>query len=146
MFFRNRENILMTIKEKISQKYPHASFCTFGDSAVLADLLATLIATGVKTASCGSLAGCIEDNAFPMIGEYKIVENSRGEPVCVIRVIGLHLLRFSDVTAELARKEGEGDLSLEYWRNEHRRFFQAEGCYSPEMDVIFEEYALIDVV
>ena len=69
-----------------------------------------------------SLAGCIEDNAFPMIGEYKIVENSRGEPVCVIRVIGLHLLRFSDVTVELARKEGEGDLSLEYWRNEHRRF------------------------
>ncbi|EFB3642640.1 ASCH domain-containing protein, partial [Escherichia coli] len=37
-------------------------------------------------------------------------------------------------------------LSLEYWRNEHRRFFQAEGSYSPEMDVIFEEYALIDVV
>ncbi|MEZ2582949.1 ASCH domain-containing protein, partial [Escherichia coli] len=65
---------------------------------------------------------------------------------CVIRVIGLHLLRFSDVTVELARKEGEGDLSLEYWRNEHRRFFQAEGSYSPEMDVIFEEYALIDVV
>ena len=97
----------MTIKEKISQKYPHASFCTFGDSAALADHLATLIATGVKTASCGSLAGCIEDNAFPMIGEYKIVENSRGEPVCVIRVIGLHLLRFSDVTAELARKEGK---------------------------------------
>ncbi|MCV5778815.1 ASCH domain-containing protein, partial [Escherichia coli] len=25
-------------------------------------------------------------------------------------------------------------------------FFQAEGSYSPEMDVIFEEYALIDVV
>ncbi|MBE6433953.1 MAG: ASCH domain-containing protein, partial [Escherichia coli] len=23
----------MTIKEKISQKYPHASFCSFGDSA-----------------------------------------------------------------------------------------------------------------
>ncbi|MFQ3384868.1 ASCH domain-containing protein, partial [Escherichia coli] len=22
----------MTIKEKFSQKYPHASFCTFGDS------------------------------------------------------------------------------------------------------------------
>ena len=33
-------------------------------------------------------------------------------------------------TVELARKEGEGDLSLEYWRNEHRRFFQAEGSYS----------------
>ncbi|MGF2959587.1 ASCH domain-containing protein, partial [Escherichia coli] len=28
MFFRNRKNIAMTIKEKFSQKYPHASFCT----------------------------------------------------------------------------------------------------------------------
>ncbi|HAH3570755.1 TPA: ASCH domain-containing protein, partial [Escherichia coli] len=26
MFFRNRKNIAMTIKEKFSQKYPHASF------------------------------------------------------------------------------------------------------------------------
>lgn len=60
-------------------------------------------------------------------------------------MIGLHLLRFSDVTAELARKEGEGDLSLEYWRNEHRRF-SVEGSYSPEMDVIFEEDTLIDIV
>lgn len=60
-------------------------------------------------------------------------------------MIGLHLLRFSDVTAELARKEGEGDLSLEYWRNEHRRF-RVEGSYSPEMDVIFEEDTLIDIV
>ncbi|RZN37712.1 ASCH domain-containing protein [Escherichia sp. E2593] len=136
----------MSIEENISQKYPHASCCTFGDSAALADHLATLIATGVKTASCGSLAGCIEDNAFPMIGEYKIVQNSAGEPVCVIRIIGLYLLRFSDVTEEFARKEGEGDLSLKYWRNEHRRFFEAEGSYSPEMDVIFEEYALIAVV
>ena len=58
----------------------------------------------------------------------------------------LAILQPWPITAELARKEGEGDLSLEYWRNEHRRFFQAEGSYSPEMDVIFEEYALIDVV
>ncbi|GCZ14100.1 hypothetical protein HmCmsJML143_03727 [Escherichia coli] len=136
----------MTIKEKISQKYPHASFCTFGDSAALADHLATLIATGVKTASCGSLAGCIEDNAFPMIGEYKIVENSRGEPVCVIRVIGLHLLRFSDVIAEHACKEGEGDLILEHWRNEHGRFLPAEGCFSPYMNIIFYEFGLIYIV
>ncbi|MCV4697875.1 ASCH domain-containing protein, partial [Escherichia coli] len=35
---------------------------------------------------------------------------------------------------------------LEYWRNEHRRFFQVEGSYSPEMDVIFEEDTLIDIV
>lgn len=132
-------------KEKFSQKYPHASFCTFGDSAALADHLATLIATGVKTASCGSLAGCIEDNAFPMIGEYKIVENSRGEPVCVIRVIGLHLLRFlmSPWSLPVRKVKVTSVLNIGVMNTV---VFQAEGSYSPEMDVIFEEYALIDVV
>lgn len=78
-----------------------------------------------------------------MIGEYKIVENSRGEPVCVIRVIGLHLLRFSDVTAELARKEGEGDLSLEYWRNEHRRFSRQKDAIHPKWTLSLKNMPLL---
>jgi len=28
---------------------------------------------------------------------------------------------------------GEGDLSLEYWRDEHIRFFTKLGCYAPDM-------------
>lgn len=31
--------------------------------------------------------------------------------------------RFRDVTAEIAVAEGEGDLSLAYWREAHRSFF-----------------------
>lgn len=33
---------------------------------------------------------------------------------------------FCDVTAEFARKEGEGDLSLEYWQREHQRFLHVK--------------------
>ena len=51
-------------------------------------------------------------------------------PVCVIRLISIRLVRFCDVTEEFARKEGEGDLSLEYWRKEHHRFFTREGYFS----------------
>ncbi|WP_145553077.1 ASCH domain-containing protein [Yersinia canariae] len=134
----------MISKEILAAKYPTAVYAAFGDSSELADELAELIASGVKTGSCGSLAGCIEENAFPVIGAYGIVENGSGVPVCVIRTTRLHLLRFSEMTDELARKEGEGDLSLDYWKKEHQRFFEGEGTFTEDMEVIFEEFSLIE--
>lgn len=127
-------------------KYPSAKPVAFGDSPELANVLAELIARGVKTGSSGSLAGCIAEGMFPVIGAYWIVENGFGNPVCVIRTTRLHLLRFSEMTEELAHKEGEGDLSLEYWKKEHRRFFEGEGTYSEDMEIIFEEFSVIDLI
>lgn len=34
----------------------------------------------------------------------------------------MQLVRFCDVTEAFARKEGEGDLSLEYWKKSIRDF------------------------
>lgn len=42
--------------------------------------------------------------------------------------------------------EGEGDLSLEYWQHEHQRFFQRNGGFSPEMELIFETFQLVEVI
>lgn len=53
---------------------------------------------------------------------------------------------FCDVTAELARKEGEGDLSLEYWQREHQRFFTREGHFSEDMELIMEEFEVVEVL
>lgn len=49
------------------------------------------------------------------------------------------------MTAELAAREGEGDLSLAYWQQGHQAFFEREGTWSPEMELIYEEFALIEV-
>lgn len=49
------------------------------------------------------------------------------------------LLRF-------ARKEGEGDLSLEYWQKEHQRFFTSEGHFSEDMELIAEEFEVTEVL
>ncbi|MDR9891513.1 ASCH domain-containing protein [Pseudenterobacter timonensis] len=136
----------MTIKSDLINRYPTAVCCAFGDSPELADQLASLIASGKKTGSCGSLAGCVEDNEYPLIGGYRIVENGASEPVCVIRTTRLQLVRFSEMTEELARKEGEGDLSLRYWRAEHERFFRREGTFSNEMELIFEEFYVVEKV
>jgi uncharacterized protein YhfF len=83
----------------------------------------------MKTASCGSLASFQAEASAPKIGSYNIILNGQGTPVCVVRMVSMRLVRFCDVTEEFARKEGEGDLSLEYWRKEHQRFFTREGFF-----------------
>ena len=58
----------------------------------------------------------------------------------------MRLVRFCDVTEEFARKEGEGDLSLEYWQTEHQRFFTCTGHFSDDMELITEEFEVIEVL
>nr|WP_264755321.1 ASCH domain-containing protein [Klebsiella sp. E-Nf3] len=55
-------------------------------------------------------------------------------------------MRFNEMTSELASKEGEGDLSLEYWNEGHKRYFEREGTYSEEMELIFEEFELTEIL
>ena len=50
------------------------------------------------------------------------------------------------MTSELASKEGEGDLSLEYWKEGHIRYFEREGTYSEEMELVFEEFELTEIL
>lgn len=64
----------------------------------------------------------------------------------MIRLISMQLVRFCDVTEAFARKEGEGDLSLEYWKREHQRFFSCEGHFSEDMELIAEEFEVVEVL
>jgi len=41
----------------------------------------------------------------------------------------MKLVRFCDVTEGFARKEGEGDISLEYWQKEHKWFFSVQNIF-----------------
>ncbi|APZ07419.1 ASCH domain-containing protein [Kosakonia cowanii] len=136
----------MSTLEQLKAKYPGAQAWQIGDSPALADELATLVASGIKTASCGSFACWQAEDPAPKLGSYNIILNGRDEPVCVIRIISLRLTRFCDVTEAFARKEGEGDLSLEYWRKEHQRFFSAAGIFSEEMELVAEEFEVVERV
>ncbi|WP_312201494.1 ASCH domain-containing protein [Kosakonia cowanii] len=136
----------MSTLEQLKAKYPGAQAWQIGDSPALADELATLVASGIKTASCGSFACWQAEDPAPKLGSYNIILNGRDEPVCVIRIISLRLTRFCDVTEAFARKEGEGDLSLDYWRKEHQRFFSAAGIFSEEMELVAEEFEVVERV
>lgn len=136
----------MALIDELKAKYPQAMAWAIGDNPEMADELAALVVAGKKTASCGSLASFMSESAAPKVGSYHIILNGQQEPVCVIRMVSMRLVKFCDVTEEFARKEGEGDLSLAYWRQEHQAFFTREGTFSEEMELIAEEFQLVEVV
>lgn len=131
---------------EIEMKYPGAGAWQMGDSPELASELANLIKKGIKTASCGSFASYQQEESAPRIGSYNIILDGQNAPVCVIRLVSLQLVRFCDINEEFARKEGEGDLSLEYWKKEHQRFFIREGHFSEDMELIAEEFEVVEVL
>lgn len=137
---------MMSIIDDLKAKYPGAIAWPFGDTPEMADELAELVAKGVKTATCSSLSSFKLESEPPTIGGYNIVLNGNGEPVCVTRVTSMRIVRYCDVDQNLARKEGEGDLSLRYWMQGHKDFFQREGSFNEAMELVAEEFELIEML
>lgn len=126
------------------KKYANAQVWAFGDSPELADELVDLVLKGRKTATCSAAPVHESGDEAPVPGGYSIILNGSGDPVCVIQTLSVMTLKFSQVSAEQARKEGEGDLSLSWWRREHQLFFERNGEFSEDMPLIFEEFMLVE--
>ncbi|WP_064118487.1 ASCH domain-containing protein [Pseudomonas fluorescens] len=136
----------MSMIDDLKIKYPGAIAWSFGDAPEMADELAERVVKGVKTATCSSFSSFKLEDESPTLGGYSIVLNSKDEPVCVIRVVSMRITRYCDVDQDFARKEGEGDLSLKYWREGHKDFFQREGWFDEAMELVAEEFELVEVL
>ena len=92
-----------------------------------ANKLAELVLSGKKRATAGLVCAYDYDNdPYPKIGDINIITDWYGEAKCVIKNTNVRIIKFNEMTEELAAKEGEGDLSLEYWKNEHEKFFKMD--------------------
>jgi uncharacterized protein YhfF len=99
----------------------------FGDSQELADELADLVLRGIKRATAGAVWSYeAEGKRLPQPGDLSIVTKWTGQPLCLIETQAVEVVPFGGVTAEFASTEGEGDGSLSFWREEHRRYFTRE--------------------
>lgn len=118
----------------------------FGDDP---DELARLVAAGVKTATSSAFPLYeIEGEDPPRAGEYSVILNGRDEAVCVIRTARVRVVPFSEVGEDFASLEGEGDRTLRYWRDVHRRFFtkcmrEAGLSFTEDMPVVCEEFDVV---
>jgi uncharacterized protein YhfF len=96
----------------------------WGDSPEMADELGALISAGTKTATCSSLWEYeAEGDPLPQTGLKTIVLDGNGDPLCIVETTEVEVRPYDEVDAQFAYEEGEGDRSLEYWREAHRRFF-----------------------
>jgi uncharacterized protein YhfF len=99
----------------------------FGDNESLADELAALVLSGFKRATTSAAwLYEAEGQRLPKAGDRSIVTRWDGEPVCVIETTSVLVVPFNQVSADFAAAEGEGDGSLEHWRERHREYFTRE--------------------
>ncbi|KRL00942.1 ASCH domain-containing protein [Liquorilactobacillus capillatus] len=98
----------------------------FGYGKETGDELAELIIAGIKTATSSALELYEDDEPKPKVGAYTILLDGSGLPACVIRTEKVEIVNFDKVSAAHAKREGEGDRSLKYWREGHKDFFEKE--------------------
>lgn len=96
----------------------------FGIGRKDAEELCSLVLEGKKTATASLPLEYLENpEDAPVLRGYSVVTDFDGNPKCVVRTTELRVLPFNEVDAEFAFDEGEGDQSLDYWRDVHWDYF-----------------------
>jgi len=126
--------------------YSSWSFCGGGP---LADELVQLVLDGRKKATAGALWSYEHDgDDLPRPGDYSVITDRAGIARCVIRTTQVDVTPFCDVDEAFAAAEGEGDLSLEHWRDGHWGYFTEElagfgRAAEQDMPVVCERFEVV---
>jgi uncharacterized protein YhfF len=121
----------------------------YGDSPELMDELIQLVLIGKKTATCGSLwERETEDEPLPTVGDVWVELDGSGNPVCITETVEVTIRKYNEVDAQFAHDEGEGDQSLNYWREAHKNYFsrvlrKIGKEFSEDMPLVCERFRLI---
>ena len=137
--------------ELFVKQCPEADRCSYdawcyGDAP---DELAELTKRGIKTATASAYPiYALEGEPLPEEGAYSVILGTDETAVCIIRTERVFVVPFRDVTEEQAFREGEGDRTLSYWRDVHKRFFKKEMSdfgltFTEDMDVVCEEFEVV---
>jgi uncharacterized protein YhfF len=81
--------------------------------------LVELARQGIKSATASALWAYTEIEPLPQVGSLSVITNWNNEPVLLVETTEVEIVPFNQVSARQAYDEGEGDLSLAYWREVH---------------------------
>lgn len=122
---------------------------SFGDNEALANELGALVQRGIKRATAES-AWAFEARGVraPQPGDLSIVTDAAGRPLCIIETESVDVLPFREVGADFAAAEGEGDGSLQYWRQAHAVYFTRTCArigreFTEDMPVVCERFRIV---
>ena len=140
------ERFIRLNPEYKNKEYETWNFC-YGE--YLPNKLIGLVKEGRKTGTSSALEMYDgSDETVPEAGGISIITYGNGLPGCIIETKDVMIRKFEEITDEEARLEGEGDLSLSYWRNAHEWFFKLEyeekGLeFTEDIPVVFERFEVI---
>jgi uncharacterized protein YhfF len=120
----------------------------------LRDQLVAAILSGAKTTTSGLLVGYERDGKpLPRPGDRWVVIDSAGEPVALIEVAAIRVIRLADVDLTHAIGEGEGFESVAEWRADHEAFWHSAEAraelgdpaftVNDDTQVVAEEFRLV---
>ncbi|MGN1190606.1 MAG: GNAT family N-acetyltransferase [Candidatus Ornithospirochaeta sp.] len=131
---------------KQDEKYEAWAFCGGGKEA---DELLALVKEGKKRGTASSLIAYVTENEeVPAPSAKSIVLDSNNEAHLVIVTRKVTITPFVDVHPYHGYLEGEGNRTLDYWREVHERFFapdykESGKEFDPKGEVVLEEFDVI---
>lgn len=138
--------------DSLTDDEPHPEEYTawsFGDTPEMANELGKLVLDDIKTGTA-SLAWeyDFDGEPLPRAGEHSIILDGDEEPMCIIETTRVYIEPYNLVDEEQAYAEGEGDRSLQYWRDAHWDYFsrrcEAIGREASEhMPVVCERFKVV---
>ncbi|CAH7029772.1 RNA-binding protein [Vibrio chagasii] len=121
------DSYLNSLPAEVAKQYTSFSADYYCADEYNANLCAQLILKGEKKASCSlEYWYSHEGEIMPVVGHLQVVTDWNGVPVCIVELTSVLLCPYNQVTAEFAAAEGEGDKTLEWWREAHWNFFSRE--------------------
>jgi len=143
------EGYLDTIGESIETTDKDYTSWHFEITEKSANNLADLVLSGQKKATAASLWVEKHDHGdIPKVGDFSIITNWDGLAKCIIQTTSIDIVPYNQVTEAFVKVEGEGDQSLEYWRQVHEDYYRKE-ChrigkeFNESMPVICEIFEVV---
>lgn len=137
-------------KKNVDINTPYKAWGFGGVEESDTDKLAELVLQGKKFGTASSYDEYVMEDItdeIPKVGDYSVILNSMDEAVCVIRDYDVYIRPFGDVPPFHAYAEGEGNMSLEYWRDVHTSFFkecldETDMPFNQESKIICEKFSV----
>lgn len=141
-FWTNARRAVPTLPEAVPEAW------AIGATESQADELLALVLEGVKTGTAAAMQDLLADGeAVPKVGQVSVILDGRDQPRAVIVTTAVEIVPFTEVSAEHARSEGEGDRTLAAWHEIHEEFWREHGRgadgFSEDMLVVCERFRLM---
>ncbi len=121
----------------------------FGNTEKMANELAALVLSGVKTAT-SSLLWTLEQEqqSVVRVGDYSIVTDWKHHPVCIIQTTEVTIVPFRDIDAQFAYNYGEGERTLVWWKQQLWDYYRQECTRigrqaTEEMPLVCERFQIV---